>query len=92
MNDIGVSFFLEKCVYHMECYKNITHSRNLERLVKRQRINPNTVEDLNELSKQLNDSDLPIHNEKPRSLRSKSQPYLKELCIICQQRVENFTR
>ena len=86
INELDVSFLLEKCIYHAECYKNITHSKNLERLVKRQKINPDTLgNESNGSIEQRIDTETPVQDEAPRLLRSNSQPYFKELCIICQQ-------
>ena len=91
INGLDVSFLLEKCIYHTECYQNIIHSKNLERLVKRQKINPNTPgNESNGSVEQPIDTKTPVQDEAPRLLRSKSQPYFNELCIICQQQGGNL--
>ena len=58
----------------------------MERLVKRQKMNPDTSgNESNGSVEQPIDTETPVQDEAPRLLRSKSQPYFKELCIICQQ-------
>ena len=49
-------------------------------------MNPDTLgNESNGSVEQPIDTETPVQDEAPRLLRSKSQPYFKELCIICQQ-------
>ena len=59
-------------LYHTECYKNITHSKNLERLVKRQKMNPDTLgNESNGSVEQPIDTETPVQDETPKIITIK---------------------
>lgn len=88
IREIPTEELTEKSVYHSECYKKVTHRNSLERLLKRHNefivSNPNAefLEDIDETEDLNQESEVTPAEEK--SLRSKTQGYNKELCIICQ--------
>ena len=77
MNGVGPSLYEERIIYHSECYKMTTHSKNLERFVKRQKMMTVEEEDDEDEDKE-NTGDL-------RSMRSNAPTFYKDCCIICQE-------
>ena len=71
MNGVDPSLYED----HSECYKMTTHSKNLERLVKRQKMMPVEEEDDEDEDKE--------NTGHRRSMRSNAPTFYKDRCIIC---------
>jgi hypothetical protein len=86
LKEVSEEVFLDQCIYHLECYKEITNVRSIRRLsVKKQEIGSDDQElhELTKLDEPTNSSEAEPQVGKT-STRSKSNIYNKQLCIIYQ--------
>ena len=80
LNEVSEKMFEEKCIYHSECYKEITNVTKLRRLSVRICEVETTDEDKVQITEtNEKEPEIPV-----KCTRSKCSLYRIELCVICQ--------
>ena len=88
LHNISESTFKEKCIYHSECYKDVTNVTLLRRLSNKKKENDQSGSENRQ--EEDRDKEMEVESETKEVQRttrsSKIISYNKELCIICQNR------
>ena len=88
-NCLSPQSLLERSIYYTECYKFITHTLNLQLLKERCKLSVTVNQQDSNIPHKVKSCsqspEEPVEEHSRKPLRSRSEVYNKNACIICQQ-------
>ena len=88
LNEVSEKKFKEKCIYHSECYKEVTNVTKLRKLS----MKICEVETTDEYKVQIIETNEQEPEISAKCTRSKPSLYRKEFCVICQKEGGKLTK